>query len=148
VCFETAVALFGGKLIMTCINNRLLNGAGLVLVIWGATPFLASLIPEVSALPSTASMPDPLVMENGQRVSSVDQWVKQRRAELQELFEHNMYGKIPTVSTTGRVVGQYKDFLNGKATLKLIRLEAGPVNAPGIDLLLVVPKDRQAPAPV
>ena len=38
-----------------------------------------------------------------------------------------------------KVVGEYHDFLAGKATLKLVRLEIGPTNAPRIDLMLVVP---------
>jgi hypothetical protein len=105
--------------------------------------------PEVSALPRKSDMPDPLVAQNGQRVATNDEWFKQRRPELQGLFEHYMYGKIPVVPTTTTVLGQYADFLGGKATLKLIRLEAGGgANALKIDLMLVVPNQRTSPAPV
>ena len=46
------------------------------------------------------------------------------------------------------MLGEYHDFLGGKATLKLVRLEMGPSNAPQIDLMLVVPNERTGPAPV
>jgi hypothetical protein len=59
-----------------------------------------------------------------------------------------MYGKIPVATTTATVIGQYGDFLDGKATLKLIRLETARTNAPGINLMLVVPNQRAAAAPV
>src|SRR5437763_357038 len=47
-----------------------------------------------------------------------------------------------------KVLGEYNDFLNGTATLKLISLQAGPGNGPRIDLMLVVPNERRGPAPV
>ena len=95
-------------------------------------------------------MPDPLVMLNGEQVRSSSQWNNQRRPELQALFQHYMYGKIPAAPAhlQAKVRAQYADFLDGKATLKLISLETGPANAPQIDLLLVVPNQRLAPAPV
>ena len=46
------------------------------------------------------------------------------------------------------MVGQYADFLDGKATLKLMQLIMGPNNAPKIDLILVLPNQKGVPAPV
>jgi hypothetical protein len=89
-------------------------------------------------------------MLDGRPVTSKTQWVKERRPELQALFEHYMYGPIPAKPdhVSARTLGEYHDFLGGKATLKLVRLETGPTNAPQIDLMLVMPNGRTSPAPV
>jgi dienelactone hydrolase len=89
-------------------------------------------------------------MLNGRPVVSRTQWVKERRPELKALFEHYMYGAIPPkpARAVARNLGEYHDFLGGKATLKLVRLETGPTKAPRIDLMLVVPNERTGPAPV
>ena len=83
--------------------------------------------PEVSSLTAQAALPDPLVMLDGRRVTSKDQWFNERRPELKALFQHYMYGAIPPkpahMDTKG--LGEYRDFLSGKATLKLVRLEMG-----------------------
>ncbi|WP_269541067.1 hypothetical protein [Cerasicoccus fimbriatus] len=39
-----------------------------------------------------ASIPDPLVMENGQPVTSAEQWMESRRGEILELFREHVYG--------------------------------------------------------
>jgi len=107
--------------------------------------------PELSALPPQPRMPDPLVMLDGRRVASRAQWLQERRPELKALFAHYMYGAIPPkpAHPQVRVEGQYADFLGGKATLKVLTLEAGPAtNAPRIGLIVVVPNDRQGPVPV
>lgn len=95
-------------------------------------------------------MPDPLVMFNGEPVRSRKQWNNQRRPELQVLFQHYMYGTIPPAPARfqAKVLAQYANFLDGKATLKIISLETGPTNAPRIDLMLIVPNQRLAPPAV
>ena len=113
-----------------------------------ASPRLS--FPEAATLPSQTNLPNPLVMLDGRPVASLSQWVKERRPELKALFEHYMYGPIPAKPSraVARKLGEYHDFLGGKATLKLLRLETGPAKAPRIDLLLVVPNERTGPAPV
>lgn len=134
---------------MTLLNSRWVKSAALALVLWGcATRPGRDSYPEASSLPPKPEMPDPLLMQNGQPVTSRTQWMQQRRPELQGLFEHYMYGKIPVVPIKAKVLRQYADFLDGKATLKLIRLEVGPNPAPTIDLMMVVPNQRTRPAPV
>jgi len=109
-----------------------------------------ALLPAPSTLKPQAGLPDPLVMFDGRPVTTRDQWFKERRPELQALFQHYMYGAIPPkpAQTEVKVVGEYHDFLGGKATLKLVTLEMGATNAPWIDLMLVVPNERTGPAPV
>jgi hypothetical protein len=89
-------------------------------------------------------------MFDGRRVSSPDQWFKERRPELKALFQHYMYGAIPPKPAHVQVtnLGEYHDFLGGKATFKLVRLEMGSAKAPQIDLMLVMPNERPGPAPV
>jgi hypothetical protein len=103
-----------------------------------------------SALPEQRALPDPLVLLNGRRVTTREQWENQRRSELKALFAHYMYGAIPAkpAAITGRVVGEYGDFLGGKATLRLVSIETGSGTAPKIDLMLVVPNENSGPAPV
>jgi dienelactone hydrolase len=95
-------------------------------------------------------MPDPLVMLSGAAVQSPKQWNDQRRPELQALFEYYMYGSIPPAPAhfQSKMVAQYPDFLEGKATLKIITIETGPRQAPRIDLMLIVPNQRPGPVPV
>jgi dienelactone hydrolase len=110
----------------------------------------ANSFPEVSSLTAQAALPDPLVMLDGRRVSSKAQWVNERRPELKALFQHYMYGDIPPkpAHMDTKALGEYHDFLSGKATLKLVRLEMGSPNAPQIDLMLVLPNEPKGPAPV
>jgi hypothetical protein len=86
----------------------------------------------------------------GQPVTSHSEWTKQRAPELRALFQHYMYGSVPPApeKVQAHLLGQYADFLDGKATLKVLQLETGPGSAPRIDLLLVVPNQRAKPAPV
>ena len=116
----------------------------------GAEPATGVSFPDPSTLTPQPGLPDPLVMLDGRRVTSRDQWFKERRPELQALFQHYMYGPIPPKPADAEIklVGEDHDFLAGKATLKLVTLEMGPTNAPWIDLMLVIPNERSGPTPV
>ena len=136
-------------------KNSFFRSASLLLALMApfygrATQPLPVNFPETSSLPAQPVLPDPLVMLNGQKVRSSEQWRQLRRPELLALFQHYMYGSIasPPVRVQTTTLGQYADFLDGKATLKLIVLDTGPTPAPRINLMLVVPNQRQAPAPV
>jgi hypothetical protein len=115
------------------------------------TLLAAANFPEFSALRPQASLPDPLTMLDGRTVKTAEQWIAERRPELKALFQHYMYGAIPPTqgSVRAKLVGQHGDFLGGTATLKLLTLQTGTSsNAPQIDLMLVVPKERRGRAPV
>jgi len=93
-------------------------------------------------------MPDPLILLDGRKVTSPAQWRSERRPELAALFQHYMYGNIPKAVPVKAVTRSvHRDFLDGKATLKIIALETG-TDGPVIDLLLVTPNGRHGPAPV
>lgn len=46
----------------------------------------------------TYTLPDPLVLANGQRVASPDTWFTQRRPEILELYQREFYGKVPATT--------------------------------------------------
>src|SRR5262249_41290083 len=40
-------------------------------------------------------LPDPLVLKDGKKVATAEQWVRQRRAEIVEDFDREIYGRVP-----------------------------------------------------
>jgi hypothetical protein len=108
------------------------------------TPF-----PPAAELPLQPGWPDPLVFRDGAPVRSKRDWFDRRRPELKALFAHYMYGPLPPkpAAMTARVTGTYRDFLGGKATLKLVTLGFGEAGAPALDLLLVLPNERRGRVP-
>src|SRR5262249_43256566 len=108
---------------------------------------------------SSSNLPDPLIMLDGSQVQSRSDWFHKRRPELLNLFAKYMYGAIPPKPPhmTTKVVGNYDNFLDGKAKLKLVRLEFPELRqsalgslhpALSLDLMLVLPKNGPHPAPV
>jgi hypothetical protein len=87
-------------------------------------------------------------MLDGKPVTTKRAWVKERRPELEALFQHYMYGWFPpAVKVTGRVTYMDKSFFDGKATLKLATISLGKGPAPQVHLLMVIPNGRKGPAP-
>jgi len=127
---------------------RTLGWAACVAIL-GAAPASADELPAVDELPVIEKMPDPLVMRSGKPVTTKDEWAS-RRAELKKLFQHYMYGYMPEAPEKIRftVEREDKNFFDGKATKREVTIEYGPEGAPPINLLLVVPNDRDRPAPV
>ena len=138
---------FGDRRSITNMNNVLKLLACCALTLAGCATGSRSL-PEFSTLPAQPALRDPLVMLNGDHITTREQWEQQRRPELKAIFQHYMYGEIPkpvAMKTTVKAV--HRDFLDGKATLKIISLNA-PNGGPSIDLMLVVPNNRPGPVPV
>jgi hypothetical protein len=106
--------------------------------------------PVVGALPSRAEMPDPLVMLNGRRVTSREQWFGQRRPELKSLFQYYMYGALPDAPNKIdlKVTHEDRAAFGGKAKLQEFTLSFGPAGTPPIHLLLVVPNGRTMAVPL
>ena len=59
----------------------------------GPEAYQASTYDEATANPYP-TLPDPLVMNDGTRVTTPAQWTK-RRAEIKELFDREVYGRVP-----------------------------------------------------
>src|SRR5262249_1782403 len=93
-------------------------------------------------------LPDPLVMCNGERVTSKEQWFSQRRPELKTLIQHYMYGYLPPpAKIEAKVEREDPKALDGKATLREVTISFGPPETPKIHLLLVTPNGAKGPVP-
>lgn len=104
-------------------------------------------LPSIDQLPARKELPDPLVMLDGKRVTTKEQWFNERRPELKKLFEHYMYGEFPApVKVEATAEHADPQALGGKATLKDITLTLGGKHK--LHLLLVVPNKRNGPVPV
>src|SRR5687767_12375090 len=109
----------------------------------------AEKFPPVSQLPIQNDFPDALVMFDGSPVTTKKDWLKKRKPELKALFQHYEYGFFPPAEKI-RTKVEYtnKNFLDGKATLRLVTISFGPEDAPDINLMVVLPNQRRKPTPV
>ncbi len=128
------------------MKQLLFPGIALVL----ALASLAADFPDVAQLPSHPTLPDPLVMLNGERVTTKEQWFARRRPELKELFEYYMYGYAPPApaNVEAKTLFTNPQAFGGKATLKEVAITYGPAGTPPIYLLVATPNGRKEPAPV
>lgn len=105
--------------------------------------------PEPEKLPSQPELPDPLVMFDGDRVTTKEQWFDKRRPELKALFQYYMYGFLPPpLKIKAKVEHEDTKAFDGKATLRNVTISFGRKGTPPIHVLLVVPNQRKRPAPV
>jgi hypothetical protein len=103
------------------------------------------------------TLPDPLLLAGGQKVTTPEAWFNKRRPELIRLFETHEYGKSPGRPEGMKFVVQSvtPHALDGKATRKQIRIlfsgsshqSAATHDALHIDLLLYLPR-ATGPVPV
>src|SRR3954447_19053465 len=91
----------------------------LALVALLAAQASAADFPAPDKLPVHKDLPDPLVMLDGAKVKSRDDWVKKRRPELKRLFQHYMYGWLPaSAKIEAKLVREDAKALGGKAILR------------------------------
>ena len=115
-----------------------------IIAIAAMPTFAADSFPDLSQLPSQPALPDPLVMFNGRRVATKEEWTQQRRPELKALFEHYMYGTMLSKPHVRFALDNVdKNFLNGKATKKEITVSFGSdPKTPRLHLMLIVPNGK------
>jgi hypothetical protein len=102
--------------------------------------------PDPKDLPARPDLPDPLVMLDGTKVTTKEQWVEKRRPELKALFQHYMYGTLPSVTpVSARILHEDNKAFGGKATLREVAISALPGHE--FRLLVVIPNERKGPAP-
>src|SRR5215212_9614964 len=83
--------------------------------------------PAPKDLPSRADLPDPLVMLDGTKVTTKEQWNDKRRPELKALFQHYMYGTIPPANgIKTKILHEDAKAFGGKATLREISISGMP----------------------
>lgn len=97
------------------------------------------------------NLPDPLVMNDGTKVTSADMWWNQRRPEILEYFEREIYGRTPKETPTVKweVVSNVND---GKTITKQlvghVDNSSYPLVSVNIAVTLVTPTDAKGPVPV
>ncbi|WP_131989841.1 glucuronyl esterase domain-containing protein [Chthoniobacter flavus] len=105
--------------------------------------------PDPQSLPVHTALPDPLVLTDGQPVTTREAWSEKRAPELRALFQHYEYGAFPPpAKVMAKVLREDKAALGGKATLREITLSLSQPEGTEIHLLLVTPNDAKKPSPV
>jgi hypothetical protein len=102
-----------------------------------------------------SNLPDPLMLNNGKKVNSADVWRNQRRQEIFEDFDREVYGRMPrnTPAVNWEVVSTTKDTIG--SVLASIKKNVGHVDHSSypfihvdIQLTLITPANASAPVPV
>jgi hypothetical protein len=85
-------------------------------------------------------LPDPLITQAGQPVTTHEEWLRQRAPELKELFQHYEYGHFPPAPAhvDAKLEREDRAALGGKATLRELTLTWGMPEV-AIHLLMVLP---------
>jgi hypothetical protein len=97
------------------------------------------------------TLPDPLLLKSGKKVTSKDTWWKQRRPEILEDFEREIYGRTPkhTPAVTWEVTSRED---NGATITKQlvghVDNSTYPLVEVNIQLTLVTPSKAAGPVPV
>lgn len=120
----------------------------------GADPNNQSTFDEATANPYHESMPDALFLSDGTKVTSREQW-PERRAELVELFEREIYGRIPAnVPKVTWVITDLKEGQTAGVATITRTLEGRVDNSayPEIDVIIkaefTVPVESDEPRPI
>jgi len=100
-------------------------------------------------------LPDPLVLNNGKPVTSAKMWWTKRRPEIVELFDREIYGRVPAnlPKVTWEVVSTTQE-KNGDVAVITKQLKGhvdnsiDPAIKVDIDLTLSTPADAAGPVPV
>ena len=97
------------------------------------------------------TLPDPLVMSDGTKVSDARAWRDERRPEVLELFRTYVYGRSPIERPQDmafKVFDLERQALGGLATRKQVAVSfTGKQDGPGMDILIYLPNDRKKPIP-
>ncbi len=95
------------------------------------------------------TLPDPLIMQDGRPVSSAAMWRNERRGEILQLFESQVYGRRPNDSIGMRFrVTESREILGGKGRRKRIQVDFFDRrdSFPGFAIHLITPRGA-GPAP-
>ena len=101
------------------------------------------------------ALPDPLDLKNGRRVTTPRQWWRQRRPEIVEDFDREVYGRLPkdvpdvrweVASTARERNGEFPVIV--KKLVGRVDNSAHPAIEVNIDLTLATPAEAKGPVPV
>ena len=101
------------------------------------------------------NLPDVMTMKNGQKVTTADQWWRQRQPEIVEDMDREVYGRVPknvpkvtwTVKVTDHeMVGRIP--VIAKHVIGHVDNSSYPLIDVNIDMVLVTPANAKGPVPV
>jgi hypothetical protein len=101
------------------------------------------------------NLPDPLILNNGKKVTSAKMWWKNRRPEIKEFFDREIYGRVPSnvPKVKWEIVSTKKDTVKGVPVIT--KTLSGHVDNSSytlinvnIDLSLTIPAEVKTPVPV
>jgi len=97
------------------------------------------------------TLPDPLVLSDGQKVTTPDVWLKKRRPEILKFYQTEIYGRIPANApkVTWEVTETDPKARDGAAVLRRVvgRMGEKP-NGPKMTLTVYTPVKAEKPVPV
>ena len=95
------------------------------------------------------SLPDPLVMQNGERVPDAKTWQERRRPEILELYRSEVFGRSPArPAEVNFEIASSEKALGGRAVRKRVTVWLAGRDGPKMDLLLYLPAGAKKPSPV
>ena len=99
----------------------------------------------------TYTLPNPLILNDGEPVRDSATWYQKRRPEILELYRRTIYGRIPANAPKPAAEVETIDpnSSGGSAVRKLVLIRFGLApDAPFIRLVIYLPAHRTAPVPV
>jgi lysophospholipase L1-like esterase len=101
------------------------------------------------------NLPEPLVLKNGRKVTTAEMWWKQRRPEIVEEFDREVFGRVPqNVPRVAWRINRTEQFdvggrrVVGRELIGAVDNQAYPEIVVEIQMTLVTPADATAPVPV
>jgi hypothetical protein len=98
-------------------------------------------------------LPDPLLLLNGERVTTPEMWTRQRRPEILRLFAENVYGNSPASAHGLTFQSKSDKVMGGKAIRKEVTITVVSGNGPSkgnadLHVLMYLPASAPAPVPI
>lgn len=95
-------------------------------------------------------LPDPLVLNDGQRVTDAETWTRKRRLEVLDHFRTHVYGRQPSAPAKlkFKAFDETRGALGGKAIRKQVTIYfSADEKGPRMDLLVFIPANARGPVP-
>ena len=99
----------------------------------------------------TYTLPDPLVLQNGQPVRDAATWFNVRRPELIELYAREIFGRVPSTAPKVRfeVVATDPAAMDGTAVRKQVAAHFGEKSdGPAVNIIMYLPAKAKGPVPL
>ena len=96
-------------------------------------------------------LPDLLTTSDGESIGTVKEWTEKRRPEIMELFQSEVYGRIPehNIEVSYQVDYVNEEAIYGTAISKSITVTFSAVSkSTSMNIFLYLPKNSKGPAPI